>query len=72
MSTKTQRKFYLKVRHNPQFKKPYYVRYGQISKAAAKRREKPLYGEVVMLPFDTEAEYEARIAQLQSEGFNIQ
>ncbi len=27
------KKFYLKERHNPQFKTPYYVQYGQLTKA---------------------------------------
>lgn len=64
------KKFWLKERHNPQIG-IYYVKIGQLSKTAAKKYTKPIYGDNTMLSFDTEAEYLARIAELESKGEKI-
>lgn len=60
-------KFYIKERDNPQIG-TYFVPMGKLSKAEAKRNERPLYGSNTMHPFDTEAEYEARLANLRKKG----
>jgi hypothetical protein len=65
------KKFYLKERHNPQFKKPYYVPEGQLSKAEARRRENSVYGYNVMLEYETEKEYNEAIAKLKADGYNV-
>ena len=64
--------FYLGERHNPQFKKPYYVKYGQLSKTEAKRKEKCVYGSMYITSYNTQQEYEDKIQELKKDGFNIQ
>ena len=51
------RKWYIKERHNPQFKKPYFVAMGRLYKIDARACENPLYGNNIMHPYDTEEEY---------------
>lgn len=63
-------KWYIKERHNPQTG-IYYVGMGQLSKATAKRHEKPVYGENYMLPFETEKEYNTKIACLEKSGKRV-
>ena len=46
------KKFYLKERHNPQFKNPYYVACGQLSKKDAKKKENSLYGDNFMIAYE--------------------
>lgn len=65
------KKFYIKERHNPQFTKPYYVTMGQLSKAAANKRKKSIYGENVMLSYETKEEYEAAINELREKEFSV-
>jgi len=65
------KKWYIKERHNPQLGM-YYVAMGQMSKANAKRYEKPLYGDNVMLAFDTEEAYQDRLAELEASGETVQ
>ena len=64
-------KFWIRERDNPQLG-VYYVGQGQMSKTAAMKYEQSLYGSNRMLPFDTETEYRAKLAQLQKEGAKIQ
>lgn len=64
-------KFYIGTRHNPQFKKPYYVTFGQLTKTAAKKAEKCLYGSMELTPYETEKEYNDKISQIKESGFNI-
>lgn len=66
----TPKKFYIKERHNPQTG-VYYVACGQMSKQQAKSYEKALYGANVMLPFDTESEYNAKLDELRAKGERI-
>jgi hypothetical protein len=61
----TMKKYYIKERHNPQFKKPYYVPKGQLTAKDAKKMETPLYGVNIMHSYDTKEEYEKAI-----ESFN--
>lgn len=63
--------FYIGTRFNPQLKEPYYVKYGQLSKAEAKRKEKCLYGSMYVEAYETEEDYNKEIAKLQSEGKRI-
>ena len=49
--------WWIKERDNPQFKKPYFIAYGRITVADAKKLEAPLYGRNYMHKFKTEAEY---------------
>lgn len=68
MNTKS---YYIKKRNNPQHRKPYYVACGQLSKTAAKRKEKSLYGFNTMLEYKTEQEYKDAIELLKSQGFLV-
>jgi hypothetical protein len=43
-----------------------------MSKTAAKRAEGSLYGSNYMRGYDTEAEYNARIAELRASGESVQ
>ena len=63
-------KYYIKERHNPQIG-IYYSPQGQLSKAEAMWREQSLYGDNIMHAFPTEAEYKARIAELQAKGERV-
>ncbi len=58
------KKFYIKERHNPQFKKPYYTAEGQLTKKEASRAEETIYGANVMLSYETEKEYKEAIKKL--------
>lgn len=68
---KRKKLFYIKERDNPQLK-TYYVACGALSKAAAKRMEKPLYGDVVMYGYDTEEAYKTKLAELRANGRRVQ
>lgn len=63
--------FYIKERINPQFKKPYYVAKGQLTKKEAKRLEETLYGYNYVLSFETKEEYIAKITELIKNGFSV-
>jgi len=63
--------FYIKERHNPQFKEPYYVPCGQITAKEAKKNGSPLYGDNYMLKFATKKEYEAEINKLKASGCDV-
>lgn len=63
--------YYIKERHNPQFKKPYFVACGQLSKAAAKRKDASLHGYNVMREYKTESEYNQAIENLKSKGYEV-
>ncbi len=45
--------WYIKERHNPQFKKPYYILLGNISAKDAKACENTLYGYNIVHRFET-------------------
>lgn len=61
------KKFYLGERINPQLG-TYWVRHGQLTKKDAKAKEKCLYGAKIMHPFETEAEYNQKIQELEQQG----
>lgn len=68
---KRKKLFYIKERYNPQLG-TYYGACGPMSKSAAKRMEKPLYGENFMHGFDTEEAYNARLSELRANGERVQ
>lgn len=61
---KTKLKFWIKERHNPQTG-TYFVAMGQMSNAAAAKHNNCLYGDNIMHPFATEAEYSTKLAELR-------
>ncbi len=68
---KAPRKFWIKERSNPQLG-TYYVPMGQLSKAAALRYEKSLYGSNYMHGYDTEEEYRKQLQELKNQGRYVQ
>lgn len=70
-STKKTKLWYIGRRDNPQFKQPYYVAYGQLSKTEANKKEDTLYGSMWLTGFATQQEYESKIAELQLNGFRV-
>lgn len=63
--------YWIKKRYNPQFDKPYFSGCGQLSKTAAKKKEKSLYGYNKMLEYSTQEEYTQALEQFKSEGFTV-
>lgn len=63
--------FYIRERHNPQMKNPYYVAHGQMTKKEAKNWEKPIYGDNYMQSFVSEQEYNEAIEVIKKEGFSV-
>ena len=64
--------YYIKERHNPQFKHPYYSACGKLSKKRAKEIEDgSLYGSNVMRPYETEEAYEQALQKLREQGFYV-
>lgn len=63
--------YYIGERHNPQFDKPYYVAYGQLSKKEAKEKEKSIYGSMWLTGYSTQQEYESKINELKQNGFSV-
>lgn len=57
--------YWIKERHNPQLG-VYYVGCGQLSKTAAKKLEDSLHGFNVMLPFETQADYDSKLQELKN------
>lgn len=68
---KNSKKFYIGARHNPQFQKPYYKAYGQLSKTDAKAKEKCSYGSMYLTAYETEQEYLNAQEELKANGFRI-
>lgn len=56
--------YWIKERHNPQFDKPYFVAYGNITTRRAAQMENANYGTNYMLRFDTKEAYEAKLKEL--------
>ena len=60
------KKFYIKERYNPQFKKPYYTPMGQLFKKEANKKEAGcIYGVNYMLPYNTEEEYNKALEEFK-------
>lgn len=60
------KKFYLGERTNPQLKKPYYKAYGKLTKREAEKKEDCLYGSMLLMSFEKEDEYLAKIEELKN------
>lgn len=67
----TKKLFYIGQRINPQFSKPYYNSYGQLTKTEAKKKEDCLYGSIILTSFDNVVDYENDIIRIKSEGFKV-
>lgn len=63
--------FYIKERSNPQLDKPYYVALGQLSKPAARKHAKTLYGQNSLLSYATQEEYITALKDLETKGFSV-
>lgn len=63
--------YWIKKRINPQFDKPYYHLYGQLTKKDARAKEKSLYGNNVMLEYKTQKEYFDAIKELREKNFTV-
>jgi len=68
---KSEYSYWIKERHNPQLGNPYYHCYGQLSKTAAAKKEKSLYGFNIMLEFKTKEEYDKKIESLKKKGLTV-
>lgn len=66
--------FYIKERRNQQFKKPYYVAYGNTITAKDVRRMEtaPGYGEEYFMKFSSHQEYLDFIQELENSGYTVQ
>lgn len=64
--------WWIKERHNPQFKKPYYILYGNsLSIARAKEIENTSYGDSIMHRFETKELYDAMVNRLNNEKQDV-
>lgn len=68
---KNQKKFYIGTRHNPQLAKPYFKKYGQLTKKDAAKKEDCLYGSMSLTAYETEEEYLKAVEKIEAEGFRI-
>lgn len=62
--------FYIKERHNPQLKKPYFRMVGRMTVRDAKKIENPLYGSNIMHKFKTEDECKAALIKFEQTIFD--
>lgn len=62
--------YWIKKRDNPQLG-TYFVAMGIMSKARAKKCERPLYGSNEMRSYETEKKYQAEIKRLESLGHKV-
>lgn len=62
--------FWIKQRYNPQLG-TYYVPEGQMSKTAAKRYERPLYGDACMHRYETKSDYNTALDKLRKDGEKV-
>ena len=62
--------YYIKERHNPQLRNPYYTALGKMSKKEAKKVESSLYGSNYVTGYSKE-EYDQKIAELRAEGLTV-
>ena len=65
------KKYYVGRRDNPQLSKPYFVAYGQLSKADVKRMESSVYGSMTLTGYDTIEDFNQTIQTLESDGFRV-
>jgi hypothetical protein len=65
------KQYWIKERHNPQLG-VYYVACGQLSVKEARKKEQTIYGENVMLCYETEESYRAALESLRKRGESVQ
>ncbi len=63
--------WWIKERDNPQLG-TYWVACGQLSKTEAMKKEKSLYGLNTMHRFETESDYQAKLAELKKRNERVQ
>jgi hypothetical protein len=63
--------YYIGTRHNPQFKEPYYVAYGKLTKKQAKEYESCLYGSMYLESYESEEKYRNAVCDLESQGKRV-
>lgn len=63
--------YYIGERFNPQLSRSYFVAYGKLTKKEVKNIENCSYGSMYLTPYSTEAEYNAKIESLKSEGKSV-
>lgn len=71
VSEAASQQWYIGERGNPQLPKPYYRKYGQLSKADAKKKEETVYGTMSLTGYNTEEEYNAAAEKLKADGFKV-
>lgn len=62
--------YWIKERFNVQLG-TYWVPCGQMTKADARKCERPIYGSNTMHGYDTEAEYKKRLKELKDSGSRV-
>ena len=62
--------YWIGERQNPQLK-TYYVAYGPLSQAKAKKYGRPIYGCNIMHRFETNEAYQARLTALRAQGERV-
>lgn len=63
--------YWIKERHNPQCKDPYYVAMGQMPAKDARKNYLSIYGYNVMLKYATKKKYDEALAQLEKQGKRV-
>lgn len=63
--------FYIGTRINPQFNRPYYVAFGQLTKKDAKAKSDCAYGSMFMESYSDVESYNNELERLKSEGFTV-
>lgn len=64
------KKFWIKERQNPQTG-TYFVPMGQMTKAEAKKYEKPLYGKNIMHSYESQEAYNITLDLLKKNGSRV-
>jgi hypothetical protein len=63
--------YYIGERYNPQFKTPYYVAFGKLTKTEAKRNEQCLYGEMYLNSYEDEQSYNDKLTELKNKKLTV-
>ena len=69
-TTKKGKYYWINERHNPQIG-IYYIAYGRISTAEAKKKEQSIYGQNYLHKFNTKKEYLFKIKEIEQTGVRI-
>ena len=63
--------WYIGRRSNPQLDKPYYVRFGRLSKSEVKKKEASAYGSMSLTAYTSLEDYEQAYKDLEDNGFRV-